>query len=508
MKVTPEVLEKVGSIPEWPGPTGLAKTAADNTLPDHVYNHQNPEFPASFSQLGSCCSAASGIGYCYTYEANLLKGTPATSADNLCAYGFIYDFLNNGQDQGCWYYDAWDIAKKAGCLSKTDFGGVVEDGTKGLGETKWGSGYEGYHNAYAACRDSSYYIIKVGTPDGLAKLKRWMFDHGRGDKKGGVAVFSWFASHTFSKIPAGMPEAGKKIITKVSGGEVTEHAMTFAGYDDRIGTSDQLGALLLQNSWGASYGDQGHAWMPYGYLSSSDGVWNKQVYVIEVRKHTVKLDYKVTMTHTQRNKIQIKIGYANAANAASAATTSLIGGGKSIAAFSYCGGAYPLEGKGGSSTIEIGLDATDFYNAMTGSQATFFLIVTSKGGTGSIDSFSLMDYSSGSQPKEIPCSQKKTAIATGTTTLSIPYSKPVVTVKESPAPSIASGRIKMRGRSIFVPFGGPSAIAVADMQGRLIASFQADKAGWRSLPGVVTKGKYLVTVKNRTARETVSMTLR
>jgi hypothetical protein len=500
MKVTPEVLARVESISEWPGRRGLSKMSADVTLPDHVYNYQNPEFPPTFAQIGSCCSAASGIGYCYTYESNLIKGASATSADNLCAYGFLYDFLDNGKDQGCWYYDAWDIAKKTGCLSKTDFGGVVEDGPKGMKQTKWGNGYQMYHNAYSICRDSSYFTIKVGTADGLTKLKRWMYDHGRGDKKGGVAIFSWFATHTFSKIPSGMPDAGKKIVTAVSGQDVTEHAMTFAGYDDRIGPStSQLGAVLLQNSWGATYGDQGRSWVPYSYLSSTDGIWKSTVYVTEVRPHTVKLDYKVTITHDQRNLIQIKVGFANSANATSAASSCLIGGGKTIAAFNYCGGAFPMEGSGGSSTIEIGLDATDYYNAMTAAQATFFLIVTSKGGTGNIGSFSLMDYSSGSQPKEIPCSQKNVAIATGTTTLSIPYFKPSATaVKDPPSLQSAKSSIAIKDRLLFLPSGGTNEIRVTDLQGREVTSFHAQGPGWVPIKAKVPRGEYFITVKNQT----------
>jgi hypothetical protein len=499
MNVTPEVLEKLQTIPEWPGPRGLSKISAVAALPDHVYNHQNPEFPPTISQVGNCCSAASGIGYCYTYESNLVKGAPASSANNICAYGFVFDFLNGGNNQGIWYYDAWDITKKTGCLSKPDFGGMLEDDSKGMNQTKWGNGYKQYHNAYCACRDSAYYIIKVGTPAGLTKLKQWMFDHGRGDKKGGVAVFSWYATHTFSKIPTGMPDAGKKILTSVSGNEVTEHAMTFAGYDDRIGTSSsELGAVLLQNSWGNSYGDQGHCWVPYKYLSSSDGIWNSQVYVIEVRPHMVKLDYKVTMTHNQRNQIQIKIGFANGATATSAATNSIVGGGKSLGAFNYCGGSYPMEGKGGSPTIEIGLDATDFYNAMTSNQAVFFLTVTSKGGVGSIDSFSLMDYSNDAQVKEIPCSQKNVAIATGATTLSIPFAKPSTIAEGLSGVLPVSEKIEIKGRSIYVPFNGKSSIALTNLQGRALKPFQTDGRGWFSLGKIVSKGKYVLTVKNRT----------
>ncbi len=508
MKATPEALEILKNIPEWPGPRGLSKVSAAPALPDHVYNHQNPEFPPTFSQIGNCCSAASGIGYCYTYESNVLKGTAATTADNLCAYGFLYDFLDNGADQGCWYYDAWNIAKKTGCFSKTDFGNTVEDaGSGGLKESKWGTGYTKYHNAYATCRDSAYYKIKVGDAAGLAKLKQWMFDHGRGDKKGGVAVFSWFASHTFSPIPAGMPDAGKKIITSVSGQEVTEHAMTFAGYDDRIGPSGtELGALLLQNSWGKSYGDAGRCWVPYRYLRSSDAIWNNQVYVIEVRKHTVKLDYKVSITHDKRNQLQIKIGFANSAGAAAAATTSLIGGAaaaggtSALAAFNYCGGPYPMEGNGGSSTIELGLDATDLYETMTGGEATFFLIVTSKGGTGSIGGFSLMDYSGGGAPCEFPSSQKNTTLPIGTTTMSISYKKPATAMHSAFTAPCPEHEIKVLGRSgkysMYLPFDGMSTVTVKDLRGRVLSSLVTNDRGWFDVPRHLPTGMHVALIVN------------
>jgi hypothetical protein len=233
------------------------------------------------------------------------------------------------------------------------------------------------------------------------------------------------------------------------------------------------------------------------------------VYVIDVRKHSVKLDYKVTLTHNQRNKIQIKLGYAKSATATSADSSYLVwgGAGKSFGAFNYCGGEFPMEGKGGDSTIEIGLDATDLYNRLTGNQGTFFLLVTSKGGTGSIDSFSLMDYSNGSTAKEIPCSKKNVAITSGATiTLSIPYSKPVVALNEILKKPNFVDKIKVKNGSVFVPFNGTSLIAMRDMQGRTLTSFQIESSGWYSLRSNVPSGKYFVTVKN-TRTEAITVTL-
>lgn len=65
------------------------------------------------------------------------------------------------------------------------------------------------------------------------------------------------------KIP--YPERGDK----VEGG----HAVIAAGYDDGMkirnlaaGAKETTGAILVRNSWGAEWGDNGYGWLPYDYI--------------------------------------------------------------------------------------------------------------------------------------------------------------------------------------------------------------------------------------------------
>ena len=57
-------------------------------------------------------------------------------------------------------------------------------------------------------------------------------------------------------------------LDKIEGG----HAVAAVGYDDtmkiknRYGGEESLGALLLRNSWGRNWGEQGYGWLPYDYL--------------------------------------------------------------------------------------------------------------------------------------------------------------------------------------------------------------------------------------------------
>ena len=62
---------------------------------------------------------------------------------------------------------------------------------------------------------------------------------------------------TTGKIP--YPAAGEKIV----GG----HAIVAAGYDDKMVIKNaKPGALLIRNSWGTGWGDNGYGWLPYDYV--------------------------------------------------------------------------------------------------------------------------------------------------------------------------------------------------------------------------------------------------
>jgi len=49
---------------------------------------------------------------------------------------------------------------------------------------------------------------------------------------------------------------------KLEGG----HAVAAVGYDDNRRIGDLVGALLIRNSWSASWGEFGYGWLPYAYV--------------------------------------------------------------------------------------------------------------------------------------------------------------------------------------------------------------------------------------------------
>lgn len=53
------------------------------------------------------------------------------------------------------------------------------------------------------------------------------------------------------------------------------HAVTVVGYDDGKDTNHGQGALLIRNSWGTSWGNQGYGYLPYTYVTEqlAEDIW-------------------------------------------------------------------------------------------------------------------------------------------------------------------------------------------------------------------------------------------
>ena len=480
-------------------------------LPSRVDNSQRQFFPPIIDQLGESCGNANGIGYTFTYETDALRNLPASAAQNQYPYWYTYAFLNDGSDTvgtSHMYVDALQIAQENGIPAVADCGTFTASSP-----TRWLSGYDAY---YSAMRNRVDIIDSIDMLDasGFAKLKQWLYDHGDKSPSGGIANFGCNVDGWQSVPIVSGPETGKTIMVKYgpSGGD---HGQTIVGYDDSVrydfngdgkftNTLDidhdgkitmadwEIGALKVANSWGTDYFDAGLYYLPYRILAipvTQGGIKNGNRVCIMTAKanYAPRMALKAMLTHSQRNSIALSVGVARDALATTPAHVRVFS-----KQFTYAGGPLPMCGKGGSPTIEIGLDVSDLLDSIPGAQqATFFLIVDAKGTAGTVNSLSLMDYTSGTAV-ETKSPQTTVPITTGKTYLWV-----TTLLKAGVLPgksrAIAGDGVQVRridGKvEVRAPFDAKQPVALFDVQGRQRAAITSRATGqWLRFPEALPAG--------------------
>ncbi len=75
-----------------------------------------------------------------------------------------------------------------------------------------------------------------------------------------------FGFSAFSSIPK--RNDGRSVITVPVKGErlIGGHAVVAVGYDDNYKAGEDKGAVLIRNSWGTKWGENGYGWLPYKYI--------------------------------------------------------------------------------------------------------------------------------------------------------------------------------------------------------------------------------------------------
>jgi hypothetical protein len=238
-------------------------------------------------------------------------------------------------------------------------------------------------------RMGDVYAIDVTTEEGYATLTGWIDDYLTGEENGGLANFARRKLRAKHLARPGTPEEGSYIVTRLGRGR--EPAMTFAGYNDSIRvdynndgqyTNDiditgddvvdirdwEIGALLVVNSWGTNWGNDGKIWMMARLLAEppeNGGIYNRTVHVMHARADYQPLfTCRAVVTHEQRDRLRLCVGLA--------ADTTLTEPTWTLDYPIFCnqGGALYMQGDDDpeDKTLELGLDVTPLLGHITPGQ--------------------------------------------------------------------------------------------------------------------------------------------
>jgi hypothetical protein len=413
------------------------------TLPSVHDNSEQPFYRELFVQVANECGQYSAIAFNFTYEINFRRNLPANIPENLYPTHYTYNFDNGGYGwYGVNYFQSYEIVRTNGQPSEADYGGTAAGGP-----SRWLSGYKNYYRGMQN-KLENVYQIKVDTPEGLLALKLWLYDHLEGLDAGGLASFYSSSPWNPTQLPDGTPEGGKHVITDFVG--PAGHALTITGWNDSIrydinedgqftnhldiNTDDQvdmkdweIGGLRFMDSYigGLTWADSAYCYMLYRTLAENavnGGIWNNVVHIAKVKEnYHPQLAMKIILNHNSRDKIKVLTGVS--ANIEDEYPAFTLG----FPIFNFQGAGQYMQGGNTleeNKIIEFGLDITPLLGEITsGHPAKFFLQVIEEDpqntGSGSIVSFSVMDYTNGLVETSYP--QSNIPIENdSTTTISMP----------------------------------------------------------------------------------------
>mgnify|MGYP002624684324 CR=1 FL=1 len=437
--------------PDWSVMTPWGNPALKDTytLPDHWNNVETKYFPTRFNQAGGSCGPSSRIGYMLTHELNAYRNVDGSLDENRLPPNFVYPFSYDGSSKDV-------MAINNGVPNMVVYGGFPYSSIYGFAESNvadagWMTGYDKWYQAmFNRLSSTSNFPTSTATTEGALAVKRWLYNH-NGDETfmtGGVLGLGC-AAGTMGLKSGGIPNTTVNKAAGIVGkayvehfGTSVDHAITLVGWDDRVEfdldgngvygeTSNQLGqnevgAWIIVNSWGAGWGSDGQAYVPYaihGSTNAEQTLNGKTVYtggegwwpeIYRIRKDYVpQRTVKAVVSYTQRAAISISAGVSSNLSATKPDRTV------AFHHFNYQGDAdkddeidmMPMLGKWADGKIhyepiEFGYDLTDLCNGYDmGQPLKFFFIITSKSeakGAGGIHAVSIMDYTFDADGVEIP----------------------------------------------------------------------------------------------------------
>lgn len=259
----------------------------DNSSVDENGNGNGNYFPRIGNQNLGSCTAWACCYYQFTYEMNR-KMQRTINPENYESVAFsplwVYNAINDGEDDGSNELDAFNFMKIQGCVSRKEVPCSMDYKTWSPSEEIWTKSLD--------YRLKDYNYISIGDDDDPTPV-----NEGTDDKdiqaikaalaNGEVLTFSTYVKSWRSR---SMPENSdftqnekykddSVVIYMI--GDNGSHRMTIVGYDDNIWTdvncngnvdNGEMGAFKIANSWGADWLNEGFAWVAYDALNEVSAV--------------------------------------------------------------------------------------------------------------------------------------------------------------------------------------------------------------------------------------------
>ncbi len=414
---------------------------------DHSFSyHMRPVF----SQAGGSCGSASRICYMFAYELNSWRNLPGDPPEN--RYPSHFTWLLTGQNSGKAEMAIANGVPNAvdyeGDTYSTLYGGDIDWPTEGVDDYGWMHLYERWYSAMFNRLEHNS-AISLSTPENLLFLKSWIEDHhgDTGFAEGGVAGAGCaITGALYLLIPPGEYEAGEYIVRQW--GATVDHGTTWSGYDDMVGydfngdgeiTNDidingdeiidmadwERGALIMLNSWGSGWKNDGTVYVPYRLLKIN----NMHAEFYHIRKDYVPQQVlKANLDYSQRRQLKLSIGIAADTTAPVPEVTVpchhfIYAGLRDVALLGVW-----ADGVEHTEPMELGYDLTDLaFGFDTRVPFRYFLQIESAPtamGQGQVYTTSVMDYTTDPGGVEIVSSYTGVPIVGGGDTTLIPIDMP------------------------------------------------------------------------------------